>query len=425
MTAAYYQAMVDGITQLSEENGFEEPIIVDNVDPAQAETELRNLARQNVDVIAVGAGELSDPLPALSEEFADIFWYCNCGAGLADAPGIAQARDDSSQISYTAGYATGLLLQDTDATSAAFLGCCDLDFEREAFLAFEAGLQAVDDSFTATYIPTGDFNDVAGATEAYNQAVADGVGAVYPFLGGSQEAVASARQRGRDHHDGARDRRMRASATRSTTRSPWSFDAGVYVTESMRVDHRRRARPRARRSSSWSVSSNRSGPSSATPLRSRRRRCKPFATRSPPASSTSCSGRSRARPTEGEHPSPRVEPMRDALVPSIAEGDRLHPAVAIRNVTKRYGHIVACDGVDLDLHRGEVHGILGENGAGKSTLMRILIGLVVPDVGEIRIDGARQADHRPANGRRPRHRHGPPALQPRRRVAGVGERRPR
>ncbi len=229
----YYQAMVDGITQLSEENGFEEPIIVDNVDPAQAETELRNLARQNVDVIAVGAGELSDPLPALSEEFAEIFWYCNCGAGLADAPGIAQARDDSSQISYTAGYATGLLLQDTDATSAAFLGCCDLDFEREAFLAFEAGLQAVDDSFTATYIPTGDFNDVAGATEAYNQAVADGVGAVYPFLGGSQEAVASLA-----NEDGIIT--MAPGPADACERDEVDyqiavvFDAGVYVTESMR-----------------------------------------------------------------------------------------------------------------------------------------------------------------------------------------------
>ena len=229
----YYQAMVDGITQLSEENGFEEPIIVDNIDTAQAESELRNLARQNVDVIAVGAGELSDPLPALSEEFADIFWYCNCGAGLADAPGIAQARDDSSQISYTAGYATGLLLQDTDATSAAFLGCCDLDFEREAFLAFEAGLQAVDDSFTATYIPTGDFNDVAGATEAYNQAVADGVGAVYPFLGGSQEAVASLA-----NEDGIIT--MAPGPADACEREEVDyqiavvFDAGVYVTESMR-----------------------------------------------------------------------------------------------------------------------------------------------------------------------------------------------
>ena len=184
----YYQAMVDGITQLSEENGFEEPIIVDNIDPAQAETELRNLARQNVDVIAVGAGELSDPLPALDRGVPGHLLVLQLRRRARRRPGIAQARDDSSQISYSAGYATGLLLQDTDATSAAFLGCCDLDFEREAFLAFEAGLQAVDDSFTATYIPTGDFNDVAGATEAYNQAVADGVGAVYPFLGGSQEA---------------------------------------------------------------------------------------------------------------------------------------------------------------------------------------------------------------------------------------------
>jgi basic membrane protein A len=229
----YYQAMVDGITQLSEENGFEEPIIVDNIDTAQAETELRNLARQNVDVIAVGAGELSDPLPALSEEFADIFWYCNCGAGLADAPGIAQARDDSSQISYTAGYATGLLLQDTDSTSAAFLGCCDLDFEKEAFLAFQAGLQAVDDSFTATYIPTGDFNDVAGATEAYNQAVADGAGAVYPFLGGSQEAVASLA-----NEDGIIT--MAPGPADACEREEVDyqiavvFDAGIYVTESMR-----------------------------------------------------------------------------------------------------------------------------------------------------------------------------------------------
>jgi len=186
---AYYQATVDGIIALSEENGFEEPIIVDNIDPAQADSELRNLARQNVDVIAIGAGELSDPLPELTEEFPDIFWYCNCGAGIGDVPGLAQGIDDSSEVNYSAGYATGLLLQNTDSTSAAFLGCCDLNFEKEAFLAFEAGLQAVDDTFTAVYLPTGDFNDVAGATEAYNQAVADGVGAVYPFLGGSHTAI--------------------------------------------------------------------------------------------------------------------------------------------------------------------------------------------------------------------------------------------
>ncbi len=185
---AYYEALVGFITGYSSDNGFSEPIIVDNIDPAQAETELRNLARQGPDVIAVGASEIADPLEALAEEFPDIFWYCNCGAS-GQIAGVAQSADDSSQISYSAGYATGLLLQDTDSTSAAFLGCCNLDFETEAFLAFEQGLQAVNPDFTATYIPTGDFNDVAGATEAFNQAVADGAGAVYPFLGGAHEPI--------------------------------------------------------------------------------------------------------------------------------------------------------------------------------------------------------------------------------------------
>ncbi len=46
--------------------------------------------------------------------------------------------------------------------------------------------------------------------------------------------------------------------------------------------------------------------------------------------------------------------------------------------------------MDLDLYRGEIHGILGENGAGKTTLMKMLIGLVLPDSGSITIDGARR-----------------------------------
>lgn len=185
---AYYQALVEGIAAFSSDNGYDDPIVVDNIDPAQAETEIRNLARQGVDVIAVGASELADPLPTLAEEFPDVFWYCNCGAG-QQIEGIAQSADDSSQISYSAGYATGLLLQETDSTSAAFLGCCDLDFEQEAYNAYELGLKAVDESFTMTYIPTGDFNDVAGATEAFNQATANGTGAVYPFLGGAHEPI--------------------------------------------------------------------------------------------------------------------------------------------------------------------------------------------------------------------------------------------
>ena len=63
------------------------------------------------------------------------------------------------------------------------------------------------------------------------------------------------------------------------------------------------------------------------------------------------------------------------------------PAVRLTSISKSFGSIVACDHVDLTLHRGRIHGILGENGAGKSTLMKVLIGLVLPDGGTIEVDG--------------------------------------
>ena len=65
------------------------------------------------------------------------------------------------------------------------------------------------------------------------------------------------------------------------------------------------------------------------------------------------------------------------------------PAVQLTSISKSFGAIVACDRVDLTLHRGRIHGILGENGAGKSTLMKVLIGLVLPDRGNIDVDGER------------------------------------
>ena len=64
------------------------------------------------------------------------------------------------------------------------------------------------------------------------------------------------------------------------------------------------------------------------------------------------------------------------------------PAVELVSITKAFPGVVANDGIDLTLRRGEVHCLLGENGAGKSTLMSILAGMAQPDSGRIVVDGA-------------------------------------
>ena len=64
------------------------------------------------------------------------------------------------------------------------------------------------------------------------------------------------------------------------------------------------------------------------------------------------------------------------------------PEVSLTGITKTFGGVVALDGVDLHLLPSRVHALLGENGAGKSTLMGVLFGLVRPDTGIIRVNGA-------------------------------------
>lgn len=64
------------------------------------------------------------------------------------------------------------------------------------------------------------------------------------------------------------------------------------------------------------------------------------------------------------------------------------PVLALRSVTRRYGDVVAIDGIDLDVHRGEVVAVVGPSGCGKTTLLQVVAGLTGVDHGRVELGGA-------------------------------------
>jgi ABC-2 type transport system ATP-binding protein len=69
------------------------------------------------------------------------------------------------------------------------------------------------------------------------------------------------------------------------------------------------------------------------------------------------------------------------------------PALRVRGLRKRYKDVVAVDGIDLEVPRGECFGLLGPNGAGKTTTIEICEGLTAPDGGEVEVLGLRWGSH--------------------------------
>jgi ABC-type uncharacterized transport system ATPase subunit len=88
-----------------------------------------------------------------------------------------------------------------------------------------------------------------------------------------------------------------------------------------------------------------------------------------------------------------------ASPPPLA-ADAAAPQLQLAGIVKRFPGCLANDAVDLAVHRGEIHALLGENGAGKSTLVKIVYGILRPDAGQIRWQGAPVEITNPAVARR-------------------------
>ena len=81
-------------------------------------------------------------------------------------------------------------------------------------------------------------------------------------------------------------------------------------------------------------------------------------------------------------------------------GSLMTPILSARQITKKFGRVVALDNCDFDLMPGEVLGVIGDNGAGKSTLIKALSGALRPDHGEVRLEGELVQFHEPLEARR-------------------------
>ena len=77
----------------------------------------------------------------------------------------------------------------------------------------------------------------------------------------------------------------------------------------------------------------------------------------------------------------------------------MEPILKGKNLVKRYGRVTALDHCDFELMPGEILAVIGDNGAGKSTLIKAVSGAVIPDEGEVYLEGQRVNFHSPIDAR--------------------------
>jgi basic membrane protein A len=191
----YYESFVDQANKFASDNGWK-VITVDKVPDSNAAQAARNMCQQHPDMVAIAASELKDAIPVASEAVCKgTVWYVAGGQGVTQTHYFVQTNDIESQSAYVSGVAAGMLMKPTGATKAGFITGPQASFTTDFAKGWEAGIKSQIPSATVVTTYTGDFNDSAKAVEAYNAQKSQGIGIVYPYLGGATFAVAGAAQK--------------------------------------------------------------------------------------------------------------------------------------------------------------------------------------------------------------------------------------
>jgi basic membrane protein A len=188
----YYESFIVEANTFAKANGWK-VIPVSKVPDSQAAQAARNLCQQHPDMVAIAASELKDAIPVASEDVCkNTVWYVAGGQGVNQTPYFVQTNDIESQSAYVSGVAAGMLMKENGSKKAGFITGPQASFTTDFAKGWEAGIknQVPDATVVTTY--TGDFQDSGKAVEAYNAQKAQGVGIVYPYLGGATDAVAKA-----------------------------------------------------------------------------------------------------------------------------------------------------------------------------------------------------------------------------------------
>jgi Uncharacterized ABC-type transport system, periplasmic component/surface lipoprotein len=193
----YYESFVDEANRLAKQQGWK-VVTIDKVAPSAAAADARNLCRQKVDLVAVGASTLGDAIPVAAEAVCKhTVWYVAGGQGVVQTKYFAQTNDIVSQSAYASGVATGLVMKEQGIAKAGFISGIQAPFTTNFAKAWEVGIKTQVASATIVSTYTGDFDKSDLAVEAYASMKSQGVGIVYPYLGGATDAVAL--QAAKDH----------------------------------------------------------------------------------------------------------------------------------------------------------------------------------------------------------------------------------